>query len=595
MDFIGESLLLSSNNKDIVVARTPLNREDIVLAKHVKGKVCSNGDTFTGHIDALTGEILCGTRIYKEAQESYEGTFLDGRRHGNGAVCTKLDGSAKFLGSFRNNMYEEGTLVVSKEYSYTGKFRRNKFHGKGILVLENGSVYKGQFVDGSFDGEGELTNPFGDKYNGNFCNGHKEGFGVMQYSDGSVYEGNWKEDAKHGEGKETLEGQKLVYKGAFESNKRHGRGIMTTPVMTAEGTWLNGLPVDGSMWKIFYPKKGIVYTGEALSYRPHGTGKLTVTDKDGEILYAYEGEFCCGLRHGTGQTIAPVEEETTEWTGDLKRKSDVEDSDHSQGDNSSCDAKGNKHSTFPLNTVVKQDGAGRTEDPLWSLTLFDGSLYSGFLHNGVPHGRGVLVDASNNSEYTGDFVDGAKEGNGEEKYPDGSCYRGSFFEGKRNGEGSLSQPNGYHVLETLYEGEWTDDAITGHGTLMKLLTPCPGVYVGRVEDGNRHGHGIFTGDNGYILEGEWSNDRPLDGDWVITFPKGSVYYGSATCNKKTGIPEANGFGTENMANGDFYSGTFVKGLRHGAGLCVFSTGEQWDGKWKDGIFVRYGKAKPGRG
>jgi hypothetical protein len=59
-----------------------------------------------------------------------------------------------------------------------------------------------------------------------------------------------------------------------------------------------------------------------------------------------------------------------------------------------------------------------------------------------------------------------------------------------------------------------------------------------------------------------------------------------------GIPTANGFGTHNDANGDFFSGTFVDGKRHGSGLCVYASGERWDGKWQDDKFTKYSRSRP---
>ena len=71
---------------------------DAVLSKFVKNKVCGEKDTFAGYVNALTGELISGKRLYIESREVYEGPFQNGFRHGSGAVCTKLDGSGKFLG-----------------------------------------------------------------------------------------------------------------------------------------------------------------------------------------------------------------------------------------------------------------------------------------------------------------------------------------------------------------------------------------------------------------------------------------------------------------------------------------------------------------
>lgn len=74
-----------------------LNRSDSVLTKNVKNRLYGR-DVFSGTVDAVTGEPCHGRRIYSLTQEVYEGPFQSGKRHGPGAVCTRLDGTCKFLG-----------------------------------------------------------------------------------------------------------------------------------------------------------------------------------------------------------------------------------------------------------------------------------------------------------------------------------------------------------------------------------------------------------------------------------------------------------------------------------------------------------------
>ena len=57
-----------------------------------------NGDLFSGNVDASTKELLYGRMTYALDMEVYEGPFWRGDRHGPGAMCYKMDGSAKFLG-----------------------------------------------------------------------------------------------------------------------------------------------------------------------------------------------------------------------------------------------------------------------------------------------------------------------------------------------------------------------------------------------------------------------------------------------------------------------------------------------------------------
>ena len=57
-----------------------------------------NGDLFSGNVCCETGELIYGRMTCALEMEVYEGPFSNGRRHGEGAVCSKMDGGAKFLG-----------------------------------------------------------------------------------------------------------------------------------------------------------------------------------------------------------------------------------------------------------------------------------------------------------------------------------------------------------------------------------------------------------------------------------------------------------------------------------------------------------------
>lgn len=57
-----------------------------------------NGNLFSGNINSNTQELIYGRMTCALEMEVYEGPFVNGKRHGEGAICTKMDGSAKFLG-----------------------------------------------------------------------------------------------------------------------------------------------------------------------------------------------------------------------------------------------------------------------------------------------------------------------------------------------------------------------------------------------------------------------------------------------------------------------------------------------------------------
>ena len=69
-----------------------------------------NGNLFSGTVssssndksssDPTEAELIYGRMTCALEMEVYEGPFKNGKRHGEGAVCTKLDGGAKFLGRY---------------------------------------------------------------------------------------------------------------------------------------------------------------------------------------------------------------------------------------------------------------------------------------------------------------------------------------------------------------------------------------------------------------------------------------------------------------------------------------------------------------
>lgn len=82
--------------------------------------------------------------------------------------------------------------------------------------------------------------------------------------------------------------------------------------------------------------------------------------------------------------------------------------------------------------------------------------------------------------YTGHWVQGAKEGMGEMRYPDGSVFRGMFRNDTINGDGVLLRRDG-----SVIAGQW---------------------YAGQL-----NGHGRWTKDGRIMLDGEWAHGRFISG------------------------------------------------------------------------------------
>ena len=82
--------------------------------------------------------------------------------------------------------------VVTKQYEdggvYEGTFRNGRQHGQGSYTLPSGYRYEGDWVDGQIVGQGRATYPNGSTYEGHFDAGKPHGKGKITYADGGTYD-----------------------------------------------------------------------------------------------------------------------------------------------------------------------------------------------------------------------------------------------------------------------------------------------------------------------------------------------------------------------------------------------------------------------
>ncbi len=219
-----------------------------------------------------------------------------------------------------------------------------------------------------------------------------------------------------------------------------------------------------------------------------------------------------------------------------------------------------------------------------TIQLIDASVYTGSFFNGLFHGNGTLEDNAKKVVYSGEFSNGVRDGEGEESYPNDTRYKGEYRNGKRQGFGTLYDSEG----NALYQGNWYEDAWHGNGTLFlhkQAGSSWEGIYEGDFAKGKFCGNGIYTYTDETIIEGQWLDDIPRDGDWTINYPDGSKFYGFATfrhpedslhddtasgvsessrgSTRKTSevlrVPLPHGFGTLTYQSGQRYVGSFVYG------------------------------------
>jgi len=133
----------------------------------------------------------------------FQGTFLDGKRHGPGTytyATTREDGKATI---------------------FEGTYDQNQRTGLGKTVFADGSMYTGHFSNGQRHGEGTMIYGNKDVYSGSWTKGKKDGFGYYVFA-GSKYffQGTWK-DGTFVSGKWVLSRDKY-YEGHFKKSKPSG-------------------------------------------------------------------------------------------------------------------------------------------------------------------------------------------------------------------------------------------------------------------------------------------------------------------------------------------------------------------------------------
>ena len=139
-----------------------------------------------------------------------------------------------------------------------------------------------------------------------------------------------------------------------------------------------------------------------------------------------------------------------------------------------------------------------------TVTLEDGSTYTGEFKNKIIHGKGTFT-LSDGEKYVGEFKDGKQHGKGTFTTPSGYKYVGQFRNSKYHGKGTET------FEDIKYIGEWENDKRHGKGT---LTFPDGEKYVGEFKDGEQHGKGTLTSRHGKKIKGEWKNDQPIKNNSV---------------------------------------------------------------------------------
>lgn len=115
-----------------------------------------------------------------------------------------------------------------------------------------------------------------------------------------------------------------------------------------------------------------------------------------------------------------------------------------------------------------------------------------------------------------------------------------------------------------YSGEMVNGLREGKG---KLVLENGDIYEGNWKNGKKSGHGIYLFANGIKYNGSWNEDL-MDGEGSLIFPDSRKYYGNITKGKITG------YGTFVYSDGARYEGCWKDGKWHGEGKFKLKDGRE---------------------
>jgi hypothetical protein len=148
-------------------------------------------------------------------------------------------------------------------------------------------------------------------------------------------------------------------------------------------------------------------------------------------------------------------------------------------------------------------------------------IYSGDFVNGVKEGQGIYTFV-NGDKYTGAWKNNLQHGIGRTDYIKGGKYAGRYENGKRHGEGVFTFGNG-----DIYSGSWVNGKKHGKGTY--IVNSCK-------LEGNNYMKIVGNWEFGEIITGKWifPNKTQYEGDFEKNLPKNKGHWTFINGNELSG-------------------------------------------------------------
>ena len=456
----------------------------------------------------------------------------------------------------------------SNTFTYNGFFKNGLPHGKGIYKYvgnidefskEFVKVYEGQFKEGMKHGEGKEIYLNNESYIGKFERSLRHGKGTYYATNGSKkIEGYW--DMGYAKGTNSIidywENGNIKYKGGFDGNKWHGKGVFCYPNgnICYDGIFTDGVPINGIIKnndgiKLF---EGSLTNNETCTlYYDNGNRFIEYLNYD-ENTSSYEIKeyFSNGLLSFNGYIYNSLHKnlknvllvELVEHINNLKEQIKYKKGNFYYVNSNINTPKIKCTCEYNKNNELIGDYKEFYKNGILSMhTIYNNNKINGFYKtfhkNGKPnieanyenyvlvgeykefsnendfilkqgtYVNGILKSAiilNNNQQivYEGDIdIENKYINNGKLYYDNNSNsikYEGVFENNKYNGNGSLYFPNGNFA----YQGDWVNGVKHGQGSSYYESTGTM-EYIGDWVNDEKHGSGSLFNEYG---EQVWSGN-----------------------------------------------------------------------------------------
>ena len=221
-----------------------------------------------------------------------------------------------------------------------------------------------------------------------------------------------------------------------------------------------------------------------------------------------------------------------------------------------------------------------------------GNKYVGCFKMSMAHGKGTYTNTMG-AIYEGEWRYDMQHGRGVEKWTNSnSIFTGEFIDGLRNGHGVWLHKN------KRYEGHWKNNMMDGQGTMEWGYTGPPhnGRSTVKVPAGGMGGLDLKKQTSSFIPDkasgsliigadsqgananekgtytGHWSANK-MDGFGIFKWASGRLYVGEWASDNKDGV------GILSFKGGNEYAGEFVQDKRQGYGYYQWADNRKFKGWW----------------